>query len=262
MTFRSTLARRWAACIVCVAAGMPAAWAAPLPGALSVTATAAVDTANSSSSGAATGSASTSSLLGGVGSALASSTSAIFTGTGDAIDAAYSQSGGVGDAATALFIDVSFAIANTSATDTYTLSFDILITQNATVGGFDAFTLNDLSVRDAANAEVFFAFFNRDTLNFTNNDSNPGQGSDPYTITLAPGASTSFTALLGHRGQSLGADSQYSASSSLRISLQDVSLVGGPGPNPVPAPATLALVMLALPLLGATRRARRAALSS
>lgn len=253
MTFRSTLARRWAACIVCAAAWVPASWAAPLPGTLSITASAALDTANSSLTGA-TASGTTFATVGGADTPPGASTTASFVGTGDTIFVDYVVNGGVGSAESRLFFDVSFLLANTSATDTYTLSFDIDIALDATVAGSNAFSLNDLSVRDAANNEVFFAFFNADTI-ASNNSSDPGQGANPLTIVLAPGASTSFTALLGHRGGAFPADGQYTGRGSLSIALQDVTSSGGP--TPVPAPATLALVMLALPLLGATRRARR-----
>lgn len=253
MTFPSTLARAWAVCTVCIAAWVQAAWAAPLPSSLSIDATAAVDTTNSSSTGTASSTADTSKLLGGVASTPSPFTTAIFTSTGDAIRGAYVLKGGPRDAETARFIDFSFALANTSATDTYELDFAFLAELNATASGGNAFSLNDLSVRDAANNEVFFAFANADTANTINNGS--GQGTtNPFSIVLAPGANTSFTALLRHYGGSSGNDGQYGADASLSILLQDVRVAGGP--IPVPTPVTLALVLLALPLLGITRRAR------
>ena len=77
--------------------------------------------------------------------------------------------------------------------------------------------------------------------------------SDSFTVTLNPGASTSFSALQRQRGGVY--DSGAFAASLDAFLMIDSVLVRGGNPTPVPLPGTLALALLALSALACKRRA-------
>lgn len=248
--------------IACLDAG-----AVPLPSGLLVTGTVSLDTTNSlAPTGGATQDGSLSLNSGGVPNVSAfsgdpasinpASLSANLADTGDGIGATFSMTGAsTGGSATTdgLFADYLFMLANSSATETYTVTFRATATNNVGASGADAFAYSDLSVLDAALNELFFTDYRADTLNPANNlvaDS----ASNLFSIALLPGQSTSLTALQRQRGGVFAAG-HYSASLAAFLSIDNVRVTGG-GPNPVPVPGTLVLLAAGLLALGADSRRR------
>jgi hypothetical protein len=244
------------------------AGAAPLPSGLQVNATVSLDTANSlDPTGGATQAGTLSLTSGGAGSSSSfsgspatispSSLTSGLTETGDGIGASFTMSGSLSASGSVttdgLFADYLLALANTSATETYVISFRAVAMNSVSASGADAFALSDLSVRDAALAELFFTDYRTDTLNPGNNLMLES-ASNVFQITLLPGQSTSLTALQRQRG-GVFEPGAYGASLSAFLSIDNVRVTGGgPGPNPVPAPGTLVLFGAALLMLGATSR--------
>lgn len=243
------------------------ATAAPLPGGLQVTATVSLDTVNSV---APVGSADQSGSLvltrGGADSVLAflsdpttipspGSLTNTLTDTGDGLKVVFSMVGIVVGAGTAqtdgLFADYLFMLGNSSATETYTVTFRATVTNSVGANGADAFAFSDLSVLDAALNELFFSDHRVDTLNPGNNLT-ADSASNLFAITLLPGQSTSLTALQRQRGGLFSAG-DYGASLNAFLSIDSVRVEGG-NPNPVPLPDTLALFGAALLGLVAARR--------
>jgi hypothetical protein len=247
------------------------AGAAPLPSGLQVNATVSLDAANSlDPTGGATQAGTLSLTSGGAGSSSSfsgspatispSSLTSGLTETGDGIGASFSMSGSLSASGSVttdgLFADYLLALANTSATETYVISFRAVAMNSVSASGADAFAFSDLRVQDAALAELFFTDYRIDTLNA--NDPNVNftldSPSNVFEITLLPGQSTSLTALQRQRG-GVFEPGAYGASLSAFLSIDNVRVTGGgPGPNPVPAPGTLVLFGAALLMLGATSR--------
>jgi hypothetical protein len=254
--------------LVCTWAG-----AAPLPSGLQVNATVSLDTTNSfDATGGATQAGTLSLTSGGAGSSSSfsgdpatispSSLMAALTATGDGIGVNFSMSGSLSTpgivSTDGLFADYMFALANTSATETYVISFRAAATNSVSASGPDAFAFSDLSVLDAALAELFFTDYRIDTLNAADPNVNftLDSASNVFEITLLPGQSTSLTALQRQRGGVFDAGA-YSASLMAFLSIDNVRVTGGgPGPNPVPVPGTLVLFGAGLLMLGATSRRR------
>jgi hypothetical protein len=254
-----------------VAATLPA-HAALLPSSLSVNASVSLDTTNSlAPTGGASqtgtlqkvvgGSSTTSSFSGDPASISPASLSGALTSTGDGVGAVFGMSGsfsptaGVSATTDGLFADFLFSLSNGSATDTLVVTFRAAIANLVGASGADAFAYSDISVRDAGNNELLYSDHRADTIN---GDAAFDSPNDTFSITLNPGASTSFTALQRQRGGAFATGSQYSASIDSFLSIDDVVCRGdGCGGGQVPLPGTLPLLALALGALGVVRRRGR-----
>jgi len=144
-----------------------------------------------------------------------------------------------------LFADFALSLANTSASSTFVVTFRAVAANSVVANGTDAFAHSDLSVRDAGNNEVFFTDFLADTLY---GGSQAASASDLFSLTLSPGATSSFTALQRQRGGAFDSG-DYSASLDAFLELASVEVRNGGG-NGVPEPATIALLGIALATLG------------
>lgn len=234
------------------------ALAAPVPSALSITASVSLDTVNSfapvggaSQSGSlshSTSSPGSSSFTGLPGSLSPSSLSGGLLQTGDSFGASFSMSGSNPNGGTVqtdgLFADFVLNLANSSLTETFTLLFKVSTRNAVQASGPDAFAFSDFSLQDSSLAEIFFTDHRVDTAN-------PGSGfelqsaSDSFSIVLAPGASTTLTGLQRQRGGTFGnGPGSYSASLFTSIQLQDVD--GSGGNNQIPLPGSLPLALLGL----------------
>jgi len=246
------------------------AGAAPLPGGLQVQASVSLDGANSiDPSGGATqagtlsltssGTTSSSSFTDTPSSISPDLLSGALLATGDGIGIQFSMSGSfAGAAATTdgLFGDYALLFTNSSATETYTVSLRATTTHAVGATGADAFAFSDLSILDAALAELFFTDHRIDTLNAGDPNVNftAESPSNVFEITLLPGQSSSLTALQRQRG-GVFASGDYSASLMAFLSIDNVRVSGGGGgPNPVPLPGTLVLLGAGLIALAAARR--------
>ncbi len=239
--------------------------AAPVPLGLQISGSISLDMANSLDPvGAATQSGTLRHVSGGLlssagftdlpGSLAPASLSDNLTQTGDRIGARFSMSGistGGVSQSDGLFADYSLSLSNTSATETFTLVFEAIVQNSVAASGDDAFAYSDISVLDALNNELYFSDHRADTLNPGSNmtASSPG---NTFTVVLAPGESTSLSALQRQRGGVFAAGS-YSALLDAYLSLQAVRSDGGPN-NRTPLPGTLPLLAVAMLALSLARR--------
>lgn len=240
------------------------AWAVPISSSLSITGSVTLDTVNSLSPvGSAHQSGTLQRVTGGVmtsasftdapssiGSGVASGS---LTDINDGIGAHFSMNGtstGGTSQTDGIFADFLLNLTNNSLTDTFTITFRALITNTVAASGADAFAYSDISVRDPSNVEVLFSDHRVDTVNVGSNFT-MDSANDTFAITLAPGQSSSFSALQRQRGGTFQAGS-YSAD--LNAFLQIDSVTGGnDNPNTVPLPGSLPLALLGLVSLVASR---------
>jgi hypothetical protein len=242
--------------------GPAAALAVVIPSSLSITGTVGLDTVNSANAvGAAVqsgvlthrsgGVASHASFAGNPAGLAPSALAGALLQTGDGIGVDFALSGAVAGAANSvgLFADYSFHLLNSSAVQTYTVVFRGAFVNAVAATGSDAFAQSTISVRDSANTEVLFSDYRVDTFytgpgnNFTANSP-----SSTYTVVLAPGAQTSFSALQTMKGGVYSAG-DFSAGLRAFVSVDQIS------PVPEPASAALLGVGLAVLLVALKRRA-------
>jgi hypothetical protein len=245
------------------------ALAGPVPAGLSITGTVTLDTTNSYAAvGDASQSGSFSATSAGavVGTstfgndptapAPSASQSAALTATGDGIGATLQMSGSAStngaNQTDGLFVDYLLSLVNGSATDTFDVTFRVDWTNTVVATGSDAFAHGQLSVFDESNAEVFYTDITADTVN---GGADFYSGGDTFTVSLAPGASYTLTALQQQRGGAFIAASSYNAFLAAYLVLDNVDIVGQP-PTGVPLPGTLPLFALGVALLAGSRRRR------
>ncbi|HEY1090520.1 MAG TPA: hypothetical protein VGE47_05460 [Burkholderiaceae bacterium] len=252
-----TLDRHWILGLLVAIAGSLAS-AGPLPASLSVTGQVSFDTVNSFANGGALQSGTLTHRNGGVDTTLAFGVapnllSGALSATGDGAGVLSSVSGtfaGPDPATVSLFADYLFNLSNSSATDTLTIFFRATAINNVSASGADAYAHSLLSVRDELNAEIFFSDISADTVN---GDTSFISASDLFSLVLAPGQSTSFSALQSLQGGAFADGSSYSASLDGFLAIEEVRSTGTPT-NDVPLPGTLPLVLLALLMARRTRR--------
>lgn len=244
-----------------------AAGAAPIPSALQITASVALDLLNSVAPGGdALQDGRISQRVGGVLSSSSFDTdpqtiapqsaySALLTQTGDGVGASFllHSLGGPGSTPK-VGADFTFHLANTSLVDSYSVSLLVDYANVVEAAGADAYAKAKLSVFDALNNEIFFTDHGADTVYAVNNFSYDS-ASNLLTFLLAPGAIVELTAGQTQEG-ALSDGTGYR--SSLSAFLQIDSVTGGPVTPPpggaVPLPGTLALLLPALAALGRSLR--------
>ncbi|HEY4079150.1 MAG TPA: hypothetical protein VGM81_00520 [Burkholderiaceae bacterium] len=252
-------------CALALWAASSLVFADPVPLDLTITGKFTVDAVNSwDPTGGATQTAVASALNGGVlsqgsfsGSPSALSQGGALTATGDGVGGLFTMSGtrAGSDATTqGLFADYLFTLANGSATDTYTIFFRAKAVNDASASGSNAFAHSELSVSDALNNEIFFSDELIDTLNPGNNRA-AVSASDLFSFVLAPGQSTTFSALQSQLGGAYDDDgNSYSASLDGFLSIDEIR--SSATTNGVPSPGTLPLVLTGLVLLALRPRRR------
>ena len=139
-------------------------------------------------------------------------------------------------------LEAPHRLANTSLTETYVLTFHALMTNLVNATGRDAFAQSSISVLNAALLELVFSDYGADTVNPGNNFTLDSV-TNIFSLTLNPGASTSFSALQKQRGGGFDQDAAYSASLIGFIELQDIEVRGG---RALPLPSTLLLTLAAV----------------
>lgn len=237
------------------------ALAGPLPSALSVQASLALDIQNSFDPvGQATQSVDLSLVAGGVTTgtgigvpgtvpAVPTGMSGALTQTGDGLRARFSMASDPGGAGltNGLFADFLFELTNNSVSQTITVVFLAEFSNQVAAQGRDSFAYSDISVRDGDNNELLFSDHRADTSNPGENFALDSAGST-FSVVLSPGASTSIAALQRQRGGNV--DGLYQADLNAGLWIQAVRISGDPPPNEVPLPGTLYLALAALVGLG------------
>jgi MYXO-CTERM domain-containing protein len=243
------------------------AWAAPLPSNLVVTGSVSLDASNSSSAtGGATQGGSLTLIKGGAGTTISFTgplllplPTALTTGTllrtGDGIEASLTMAGSTPGAANdiGLFIDYALSLNNSSASASYVVTFRSIFNNNVRATGTDSYAYSDISVKNAAGGEVAFSDREVDTKNSSNNWS-LGSANSTFSVALAPGESTSFTALQRLRGGNF-AGGQFSGGMDARIVVDSVTVSGDSGTvSSVPMPESMPLALSGLLTLALLRR--------
>ncbi len=163
-----------------------------------------------------------------------------------------------GDGTFGIGIDFGLNLANTSATDTYKIIFNLVFDHNVDSSGDDAYAISDFQVYDRTNNNtLFFTHLETDTLDVGGPMSDAGSAS--FEIILAAGESLGFDPALHDlawtlRGGSYAVGAAATADLGVSLSIASVENLTPPPPNPVPEPATLALLGLGLAGLGTLRR--------
>lgn len=257
--------------LVCGAALAGLAWgtaqAAPFSSNLVINASVALDTVNSQSpSGGASQSGTFTLVSGGATSTAAFSGLAFSSGSnplagsltdvGDSIGARLGIGGSsTGGSATAglLGLDYLVSLQNTSATETFAVTFQAVVDNTVGATGADAFAKSMISVLDSSNAELYFSDFRIDTFNTgPGNNFQQASAGNSFVINLAPGGSATFSAKQDQEGGAF-ASGGFSADLTASLRIGQVQRSGGPV-NPVPVPGSLPLAVLALGALLAARK--------
>jgi len=237
--------------------------AVPIDSHVMITGTVSLDTVNSQPpTGNATqtgtlsrtiGGATTTSTINGVTVTGANPLGGTLTDIGDGLGILF-NTGGSFPAENPLFGgDYTIDIANTSATDTFKITFKVNFSNTVNASGADAFAQSKLSVQDVTMnptiTELFFTDLISDTVNGNmKNGTTLGSSGGPLDdigmtfvdITVAPGATINLQALQNVKGGAFAAGSQYSAGLDTSISVNAVMDLTQP-PTPIPEPGTLAL---------------------
>lgn len=255
---------RWASAAALSLLTAGAAWATPISSSLSIIGSVSLDTLNSStaSNGASQGG-TLRAVSGGVSSTadftdltFSSGSSPLtrnLTDLQDGIGARHAASGTDNGTAGLLGINYSVSLNNSSATETFVINFLAEIINAVTATGSDAFATSKISILDPTSTEVVFSDHRVDTANTgPSNNFALGSASNAFSITLAPGASATFTAAQDVEG-GVFAPGQFSADMTAFLKINSITSRGGPTNN-VPLPGSLPLVALGLAALLAARR--------
>ena len=288
---RGLMARRGLAVALTVSALLlsgAAAWAVPFDSHVTIAASVSLDTLNSVlPTGNATQTGTLKSIIGG-GATTSTFTGVTVTGSnplagtltdiGDGVGLKFDTGGsfamGTPASNNLLAGDYAFTITNTSPTDTFKVTLEVLFNNAVNSSGGDAVVLHSvLSVRKdptGANVEVFFTDLGTDTIFDVNNQKNgvptgvlggplSDIGMSTFDISLTPGTTLKIAGPQTiDTGQANVDGSSYTANLDTLITVAAVMDLTLPPPtNPVPAPGALALVGVGLTGLALARRGRR-----
>lgn len=170
---------------------------------------------------------------------------------GDSIGARLAMGGSsTGGEATAGLVGLDYLVSlqNTSATESFAVTFQVVADNAVGASGDKAFATSMITVLDNSMAELFFSDFRIDTENTgPGNNFQLASGGNSFVISLAPGGSALFSAKQDQRG-GVFASGQFSADLTASLRIGEVVRSGGPV-NPVPVPGSLPLAVLALAVL-------------
>ncbi len=200
-----------------------------------------------------TGSDPVSDALTDIGHGVGASATTTSTGTSGDIDDDYFMA-----------IDLAISLTNTSATDTYTVTFKVDFSNAANADGADAAADSEFTILDTSLVELFFTDLLSDTLNgdakngddpLTFGDALTDSGTPTFDITFAPGATETLDGTLVI--EAFVPDGTAAVDFSAFLSIEAVVNDTTPEPEPqVPEPATMLLFGTGLLGLGAIRRRR------
>lgn len=166
----------------------------------------------------------------------------------------------------ALGVDIGINVANTSATDTFKVTFKVDFSNEVDSSGVDAFADSGLSVQSPPLTEVFFTDITSDTL-FGNQKNGTATGAfgGPvqdigtafFDVIVAPSAAANIVGAWTLTGGAFELGDVASADFLAFISVNDVMNLTNPPPQPVPEPGTLAFFGVGLTGLALLARRRR-----
>jgi hypothetical protein len=181
-----------------------------------------------------------------------------FTNTGDGLGLVASVNGDDGDIAELFVFDFIFDLANTSATDTFKIYFELTFRNLADADGDDTYAWSELNLYDSSLSELFFSDLISDTF-FGDNANGvdlgsfgvelTDSGSFLFNYTLAAGTTDNFSAVMKIEGGDISQSGLFRADAMLNINILDVeNLTSTPPPpnNDVPAPGSAYLFLIAL----------------
>ncbi len=186
-------------------------------------------------------------------------------GDGVGVSAIGSSTAGAISAIPDFIFDLGFSLSNSSATDSYQVFFELAFSNFVDAEGSDAFIDAEINLFNSLLAEMFFSDLTSDTVFgdqkngtalATSGATLTDSGTFIFDITLAAGASDSFSAVLKMDGGAFDNSSLFNARTSAFISVIGAdNLTGGPQPpSQVPEPSVFLLFIIAITLLQIKRR--------
>ena len=186
-------------------------------------------------------------------------------GDGVGVSAIGSSTAGAISAIPDFIFDLGFSLSNSSATDSYQVFFELAFSNFVDAEGSDAFIDAEINLFNSLLAEMFFSDLTSDTVFgdqkngtalATSGATLTDSGTFLFDITLAAGASDSFSAVLKMDGGAFDNSSLFNARTSAFISVIGAdNLTGGPQPpSQVPEPSVFLLFIFAITLLQIKRR--------
>lgn len=186
-------------------------------------------------------------------------------GDGVGVSAIGSSTAGAISAIPDFIFDLGFSLSNSSATDSYQVFFELAFSNFVDAEGSDAFIDAEINLFNSLLAEMFFSDLTSDTVFgdqkngtalATSGATLTDSGTFLFDITLAAGASDSFSAVLKMDGGAFDNSSLFNARTNAFISVIGAdNLTGGPQPpSQVPEPSVFLLFIVAITLLQIKRR--------
>lgn len=172
---------------------------------------------------------------------------------GDGVFANYNLNGSSQGSESGLTTDFRFDLENTSLTDSFRVTFEVDIDNNADADGTDAFIHSQFSLFDSSSADIFFSDLLSDTSlgDEFNGGFPPTSGGalvDTRTFTfsfdLNPGDNIFFDGFIDMTAGAFDSSTSYSGQLDSSINLMRVENLSST--NPVPLPSTLLLLVVGL----------------